>query len=205
MTAKPANLPKYRRLNSQDRRAMLIDAGIACLARGGILGFTIDTICREAQVSRGLITHHFRSKDGLLAAIYSQMYSRSLAIFDQGPGKVPEIGDLIAAEFHSDVFNSESITIWLALWGEIATNPELGKEHRKNYQHYRSSVAALLTRTASARGRQIDADQLAIMLIALIDGLWIEYRMAPDLLSGQSAADACHRLLEPYLGVLPRG
>ena len=59
--------------------AMLVDAGLACLARGGITAFTIDNICREANASRGLVTHHFGSKDGLLAACYSQMYDRLTA------------------------------------------------------------------------------------------------------------------------------
>jgi len=195
--------PKYRRLSGTARAAMLIDAGLACLARGGILGFTIDNICREAKVSRGLITHHFKSKDGLLAAIYARMYSRSLAVFDSTPDRTPEISEVIAAEFHPDVFNRENITIWLALWGEIATNPVLGTEHRKNYHHYRSAVAASLNRTAAARKRQIDGENLAVMIIALIDGLWLENCMAPELMSATSAIAACNQVLEPYLGPLP--
>ena len=65
-----APAPKFSRLTPDQRRAALIAAGLACLARGGILEFTIDNICREAGVSRGLITHHFGSKDGLLSLIH---------------------------------------------------------------------------------------------------------------------------------------
>ena len=35
--------------------------------------FTIDRICREAKVSRGLINHYFKSKDDLLVAAYEAM------------------------------------------------------------------------------------------------------------------------------------
>lgn len=194
--------PKYRRFSSAERGAMLIEAGLACLARGGILGFTIDTICREAGVSRGLITHHFKSKDGLLAAIYAEMYGRSLAVFNLGADHPPTIQDIIEAEFRSDVFNRETITIWLALWGEIATNPALGAEHRQKYSAYRAGVAAALRQSAAAAGKVIDADSLAVTVIALIDGLWLETCIAPDLMSADSAKAACYQMLEPFLGPL---
>ena len=181
---------------------MLIEAGLACLARGGILGFTIDNICREAGVSRGLITHHFKSKDGLLAAIYATMYGRSLAVF-QRPGGPPSVVDVIEAEFHPDVFNRKNITIWLALWGEIATNPTLGRQHRKSYADYRRGIAAAVERTAAAKGRTVDAEHLAVLIISLIDGLWVENCIAPDLMSAKQAMTACYRMLEPFLGRLP--
>ena len=202
MTSKLTSQPKYRRYTSDQRGAMLIEAGIACLARGGILGFTIDNICREAGVSRGLITHHFKSKDGLLAAIYATMYNRSLAVFSDTPDYIPQIGDVIEAEFHPDVFNRENITIWLALWGEIVTNPALGAEHRRKYKEYREGVAVALRQTATARQRNIDTERLAVMIISLIDGLWLEYCIAPELMSAQSAKEACYEVLEPFLGRL---
>lgn len=194
MSDKPA--PKYRRYTSEQRGAMLIDAGLACLARGGITAFTIDNICREAGVSRGLITHHFKSKDGLLVAVYATMYDRTLDNLSADAG----IERLIEAEFSAQTFNRENITIWLALWGEIATNPVLGAEHRRNYTAYRKGIARALQNTARARGRILDADNLAIALIALIDGLWLEQCIAPDMMSATEAKTACYRMLEPNLG-----
>jgi TetR/AcrR family transcriptional regulator, transcriptional repressor of bet genes len=69
---------KIARQSAEARREMLIAAGLTCLAKDGILGFTIDRICLEANVSRGLITHDFKSIDGLLASIYETMYGRIL-------------------------------------------------------------------------------------------------------------------------------
>ena len=203
MTTEPERRPKYRRYSSEERSAMLIDAGIACLARGGILAFTIDNICREAGASRGLITHHFKSKDGLLTAIYDRMYRRSLAVFHDRNDRPVGIEDVIDAEFHPDVFNRENITVWLALWGEIVTNPVLGQEHRRKYTEYRAGVAEALAHTAKGRERTIDAEALAVTIIALIDGLWIETCIAPDLMSAERAKAACYNVLRPFLGPLP--
>ena len=41
--------PRYRRYTSETRGAMLIEAGMKCLARGGITAFTIDNICTSAS------------------------------------------------------------------------------------------------------------------------------------------------------------
>ena len=57
---KPVKPPKYARQTADQRRRMLVDAAIHCLAEGGIAAFTIDTISRQADVSRGLINHHFK-------------------------------------------------------------------------------------------------------------------------------------------------
>jgi len=195
--------PKYRRYSSEQRGAMLIEAGLACLAKGGILGFTIDQICREAGVSRGLITHHFKSKDGLLAAVYATMYERTLQRIAPESGEEPGIVDIIQAEFHPDVFTRENITIWLSLWGAIATNPVLRDEHRKQYGAYRKGIARALRRTAKARGRTVNAERLSVTIISLIDGLWLEHCIDPELMTAKDAMDTCYRMLEPFLGPLP--
>ncbi len=71
--------PKKARLSAEDRRALLEDAARTCMARGGIREFTVDKIVAEAGVSRGLITHHYGSMDGLLVAVYSRMYGEWIA------------------------------------------------------------------------------------------------------------------------------
>lgn len=189
-----SDAPRFRRYPSEVRAAMLVEAGLACLARGGITAFTVDNICREAGASRGLITHHFGSKDGLLAAVHAAAYAPVLA----GIAAAPDLTALIGRMFAPAHFNRESLNIWLALWGEIATNPGLQAEHRRHYAAYRDAVVAAIV----AHGRAVDAGVLAGAIIALADGLWLEQCIAPDLMSPQRAKAACMMLLEPILGPL---
>ena len=158
--------PKFARQSAEVRREMLVEAGIACLAKDGILGFTVDRICAEAKVSRGLITHHFKSIDGLLAAVYETMYGKVLSVIEEpGVTATPEarLVDIIDAMFSRELFNRESLNIWLALWGEIANNPALLKVHRKQYGRYRASIERALQDVANARGLTIDAAFVAMM------------------------------------------
>lgn len=181
---------------------MLVQAGFACLARGGITAFTVGNICREAVASRGLIAHHFGSKDGLLAAVYAEAYRRTLAGLAVEGEAVPALADLIDRAFAGEGADPETLRVWLALWGEVAVNPNLAAEHRRQYARYRATLAGAIARLADRRSRVVDAELLADSLIALIDGLWLERCLAPDVMSTDRSRQACHALMEPIFGPL---
>jgi TetR/AcrR family transcriptional regulator, transcriptional repressor of bet genes len=196
-------LPRYRRYTSEVRAQMLVEAGLVCLAQGGIRAFTVDNICKAAGASRGLITHHFGSKDQLLAAVYAAAYQPLLAVITPDDGPEPELPQLLDHLFSPANYTRESLSVWLALWGEVATNPALQEEHRALYSRYREVVSRSIAAFALARGRQVDAEQVAVSLIALADGLWLELCISPESLSRARARAACLSMLEPILGPIP--
>ena len=190
---------KKVRLSAEDRRALLEDAARACIARGGLRDFTVDKIVAEAGVSRGLITHHFGSMDGLLVAVYSRMYDEWLAaISAQRPGLAP-INALVEALVSPALFSRDVLNVWLTLWGEIATNPVLRAEHRARYGEYRETIVAAL-RNAAPPGSTIDVDAVASAFICLVDGIGVQRCIDPDRLPEAAARSACWALLSPYLG-----
>lgn len=197
-----AAAPKYSRLTSTQRSAALIEAALACLARGGILEFTIDNVCTEAGVSRGLITHHFKSKDGLLVAVYRTMYERMHTGLQAPSPRKPRLLAMIDTVFAPEFFSREELNIWLALWSEIVNNPALKREHRRQYTRYRRSFEGALTEFLAERSQNIQVKPLAQMLIALIDGLGLERCIEPKLLSPRAAKQICLTTLEQFVGHL---
>lgn len=193
--------PRFKRLTATNRAAELVQAGLAVLAAGGITAFTIDKICKKAGASRGLIGHHFGGKDGLLAACYGAAYAPLLQMLHGGGAPLP-LPELIDELFTDRQFRREGLTLWLALWGEIAVNPALQAEHLRHYQAYEAAIIRAITNFALAKGRQADAPMLAATLIALLDGLWLELCIAPGVMSAQKARRAVTALLEPHLGPL---
>ena len=195
--------PKKARLSAEDRRALLEDAARTCMARGGIREFTVDKIVAEAGVSRGLITHHYGSMDGLLVAVYSRMYGEWIAAIAAPRSGLTRLEALVEALVSPDLFDRDVLNVWLTLWGEIANNPVLRAEHRARYSDYRASIAAALREAAD--DPQIDADTVATAFICLIDGLGVQRCVEPALLSEAAARAACWVLLAPYLPAGRRG
>ena len=193
------SVPKFERIPPDERRARLIEAGIACLANGGIQGFTVDNICREAGTSRGLITHHFGSKNALLSAIYAAIYGKVLENLDRTDETAVSLDALIDIVFSDPFLDRDHLNVWLALWGEIAVNPALQLEHRKNYALYRERVARLISGVARAQGVTVDSYDVATVLISLVDGLWLEQCIDSSLLSITRAKDLCRRTLAAVL------
>ena len=196
--------PKFRRYSAEDRAHMLVQAGLACLAEGGITAFTIDNICRRAEASRGLIAHHFGSKDGLLAAVYEAAYQPLLAAI-RPEGEPLPLGALLDALFDAESHSPENLRIWLALWGEVAVNPDLRAAHRRNYRTYRDVVELAIEEHCFARNLKIDAGALATTVIGLIDGLWLEQCIDSEGFDTIRARTACRGLLTPLLGPMDGG
>lgn len=185
----------FERKTSFQRRQELIDAGIICLGRGGMSAFTIDQICKQARVSRGLINHHFDTKEDLLLCIYAQM--TEYLVRDTSDKSPPEqIAGFIESSFDKNNFKKSNLRAWLAIWGEVATNPKLKLLHQERYRKYRQQLMIALSRIANSSRLELDAEHVARQLIALIDGLWLEYCLHSEGFSLSAAKADCYRFLQ---------
>lgn len=58
--------------NMMDKKAIIIETATELFSERGYENTSIAAITEKAEVSKGLVAHHFKSKDGLLREIYSQ-------------------------------------------------------------------------------------------------------------------------------------
>lgn len=191
---------------------MLVEAAARCLSQGGIGAFTVDSICREAGVSRGLINHHFDGLDGLLVEVYkSSLYASVTAHMAEAKRRRAENADwppeaalaaLIQSNFSPQYFSRANLLIWLSLWGEIAINARLKAAHRELYDAYRAELAEDIAAVADARGKSVDAPALARNFIALVDGLWLEWCLDETVVTPEAAEAAGFEMIEAQVGVL---
>jgi AcrR family transcriptional regulator len=204
--------PRYTREQAEVRRGMLIEAATRCLSRGGIGAFTINSICQEAGVSRGLINHHFDSLDALLVEVYkSSLYASvnahiaeaRLRRSDNAEWPPQEaLVELVRSNFSPVYFSRENLLLWLSLWGEIAVNQRLKAAHSELYNAYRAELAEDIAAVAKTRGRQLDASALARNFIALVDGLWLEWCLDDTVITPEDAEAAAFDMLEAQVGPL---
>ncbi|GAB5467675.1 MAG: TetR family transcriptional regulator C-terminal domain-containing protein [Rhodospirillales bacterium] len=185
------------------RRQEILAAARRCLARSGFNGFTVAEIAATAGISNGLIGHYFPTKDALLVATYEAEAARLLAatraaLSDSQAAADIRLRALVDSAFCPEIFNEETVATWLSLWGQVRSNPALREAHKAIYETYRKAFANAIGRSAERRGLRLDTALLAVDVSALIDGLWLEWGLDPEVFSPAAARQSCYRLLAAH-------
>ncbi len=205
--AKPAakeEAPSRSRETPEVRRGMLIEATTRSIAKYGYSGTTIERICEEAGVSRGLINHHFGSKDELILQSYRKLCDEwTYYTKDMLEGSIePEeaLRAAISMNFNTAMFKQEYLSIWLGFWSVIPKNPELKRLDRALYKADIAKFQTLFERLATKRKLKFDARLQAIGLLGLMDGLWLQWSLDPKYFSVDEAKAVCLGSIAHLLG-----
>ncbi|WGS47965.1 TetR family transcriptional regulator C-terminal domain-containing protein (plasmid) [Burkholderia sp. JSH-S8] len=185
------------------RQQSIIDATMRCIARYSYSETTIDRICSEAKVSRGLINHHFQSKDELMAQTYKRLatdlldVSRAAAANATGPEE--KLDAIIKVCFAAPVFAPKNVKVWLGFWSVAHSDPVIRKAHKELYSGYRQALKKLFDQIAEVRGGTVDSDLAALTLTAVIDGFWLELARDPTSFTAEDALTSCLRVVDTFL------
>ncbi len=178
----------FTRESADARRADLIEATAAVLAEQGLAGTNVRAICAKAGVSPGLLRHYFGGIDDLVAATYQATSDRMDAIFAssvEGAGSDPRarLGAYLTASFRPPVTDPELLGAWTAFWALARSDARMAAIHARSYAGYRARLCELLVGCNAA-----DAERLAIMLTAMVDGLWLELSLDAASFGAEAAA-----------------
>lgn len=177
----------FTRESADARRADLIDATAACLAELGLAGTNVRAICARAGVSPGLLRHYFGGIDDLVAAAYQATSERMDAIFAAaveaaGPDPRARLTAYLTASFRPPVTDPELLGAWTAFWALARSDAQMAAIHATSYGGYRARLGELLIACGAP-----DAPRLAIMLTAMVDGLWLELSLDADSFGAAAA------------------
>ena len=168
------------------RRGQLIDATIQSIAKHGIGGTTMQTVTDIAGLSIGLVNFHFESKQKLfeetlvfLAREHHDQWFK--AYKDAGLGAHHKLQAIVDSHFHPKICSRKKLAVWFAFYGEAGRR----KTYRKliediDEERFVNSIA--LCEEISERGNysSMPPRQIANMLEALYDGLWLDILTYPD-------------------------
>jgi betaine-aldehyde dehydrogenase len=158
---------------------------IDSLSEVGYVGSTLTQIASRASVSPGLVAHYFGDKDGLLAATFRTLARRPMQTLRirLRAARTPHarIQAVIDTHLAPDEFDRRTGTAWLAFWGEV---PHVESLRRVQNIYQRRMLSNLRHALASLVPRD-EARNLAAMIAAMIDGVWLR-----AALSGWREADS---------------
>lgn len=159
------------------RKQELIDAAIRSIENHGFQGSTIMTISREANMSAGIISHYFGSKQGLILAsirhLLEQLKQGLLQRIEACEQELtPELRLHMIVDTNFSYFQ-QSISItrtWLCFWAQALHDPELARLQRVNSQRLQQNLLYSYKQVISDPERALMA---AKMTAAMIDGFWL--------------------------------
>lgn len=182
--------PAFTRADPDARRASLIAACGRVLAREGVGGASVRAIALEAGVSPGLVGHYFAGIDALIAATYAEVGQRVDAALDAAvavAGSDPQarLAAYVTASFAPPIADPELLATWIAFWSLVRSRPEIAGQHAGQYRTYRQRLESLLDACGVNPAAR---HETAIAITALVDGLWLELCLSPEVLSREAAA-----------------
>jgi AcrR family transcriptional regulator len=176
---------RFSREPADKRRRALIEACAALLARRGVAGASVRSICAEAGVSPGLLRHYFSGIGALIAATATA-----------GPDPRDRLLAYVQANFHPSVANSDLLATWIALWSLVKADPAIADLHGNVYAGFRKGIEELGAECGVPPSR---ARLMGIAVTALIDGLWLELCLDPTTFSAEEASAIAKRWVDDWL------
>jgi betaine-aldehyde dehydrogenase len=157
----------------ESRRRQLIEVTIDSLAELGFVGTTLAQIAGRAGVSPGLVAHYFGDKDGLLDATFRSLARRvahhvkaRLRLISTPRARIQAVID---ANLALEEFSRRTGTAWLAFWGQVLHVPSLKRVQAAYQRRMLSNLRYSLKQLVPPD----EARNLAAMIAAMIDGVWL--------------------------------
>ncbi len=182
------------------RRRDFIEAAYATIVEQGLDNTTVRGVAKKAGYTTGALVHYFKDKDDLIRAVLDhfgdEMRQRMASAHDQRSGRAALRATLIEA-LPTDRRTGMSWRIWLALWYHSEANADMRDEQRRRYREWFGRVTEMLeeSRNLGELPRTVDIGEEARSIVALVDGLGVQYLMSGGRFSGKRLIGMIDRYL----------
>lgn len=156
----------------KNKKDIILETATSLFATHGFEKTSVAAICEKAQVSKGLVYHHFKSKDEILIAIYEQsteeMVNLSMADSRKNPSeKLKNIIEEVFLQLESD---KQFYQFNLNIMFQPSTKKMLESQIKERATLLFNSVKNIFKRIEPT-----NAELLSYVFIAEIDGIALSY------------------------------
>ncbi|MEV6445734.1 TetR/AcrR family transcriptional regulator [Amycolatopsis sp. NPDC051716] len=180
MTDRPARRTQEQRRAETERR--VVDAAMALIARSGSRAVTLAEVGEAAGYSRGIVYHHFGSRERLLEAVVDEAQRFDVPVY-QGDG-LDYLVRIIEAYLRNVVRRTPSARAFLQLWGEaIAADPVLAPLFARRDADFRQLLADVVRQGVADGSIRPDANPAAaaVLIVALVRGTGLQLIAQPPV------------------------
>ena len=162
----------------------ILEAAKRVLYRDGFRALTFETIAREAGENPALIRYHFGSKAGLLTALVdSVLYQEAVELIEKLTA-VPageERRHTLLSIHEAMSQDRDSYQMFYEIIPHVLRDEELEPHLRQLFEWYRRLDTWALDEDSEGRPHQAKSEPLAVLTVAMTDGLALQAIADPDL------------------------
>jgi AcrR family transcriptional regulator len=192
---------RQRRLPRQEIRQRIIEAAADVFAARGYDAATLDDVAAAAGFSKGAVYSNFRDKEDLFLSLMRERIEQRVeavrALTDAG-GTVADQSERAGIELN-DLLGSQPDwhLLFIEFWSRAVRDPKLRQELVEQRRPMRALIARFFEGQADRRGIEppAPADQLAVIVLALSNGLAIEELADPGTVDAELYGTALRLLL----------
>ncbi|KJF23604.1 TetR/AcrR family transcriptional regulator [Rhodococcus sp. AD45-ID] len=169
-----------RAVKAEARREAILDATMAEIAERGYRGTTLAAVAERVGLTQPGLLHHFPSKEHLLIGVLDarDRWDAAALLANSTDVRLSHLEQIV--EFNAD--RPGVVQTFTALAAESATGQHPAREFfTERYASVRGGMAELLRAELGDRlAGGLTPEQAAPLLIAVIDGIQIQWLLAPD-------------------------
>jgi AcrR family transcriptional regulator len=194
--------PKLKPETLEERKTQILQAALTCFARKGYHHATMDDIVEEAGLSKGGVYWHFGSKKELFLALFESMAAdmdvavqaaaREQTSARQRLEMLLEVFTRLTAESEFREMMPLLIDVWAQNWRDSDVN----EAAMLVYRHFRDPLATVIDEgVAAGEFKPVDGPTLAGILIAIYDGLMVQWMIDETVVDWDMISDTLTRTL----------
>ena len=188
---------------SKERRQEILQAAAEVIAERGLCETRIADVAKKAGASAALVMYYFESKDRLLTEaltfsedrFYLDAFNKLTAL----PSASDQLSHLIESSIPPE---ADDWPLWIELWSRGLRDPEAAKKRSALDRRWRWTIADIV-RSGQRTGEfgEVDADDFALRLASLIDGLALQVVLEDEEVTGERMRRVCLDLARRELNV----
>lgn len=160
-----------------ERRETIVAAAAAIIAKSGVEGCSFSAVSEATGFSVGMIQHYFRSRERLLLATVEFRTSASVSewqgLYDTGTNALERLHDLLTFAVEGEATFEEAWGFWVEVYSAAHRDANIRVHVANALLAWRGMFVQTL-KEAESEGLIDpfhDAESLATLLLAVIDGL----------------------------------
>jgi AcrR family transcriptional regulator len=190
-----------RPTNAHVRRPAILTAAAEVISERGVHNTRIRDVAERAGTSAPGVLYWFPTKDELLVQAlqfaddrFYEGLTEELGTLDSATARLDRLIELWPAEGDGET------VLWMELWVRALRDPELAKTRERLDRRWREAIADIV-RDGQASGEfgPADADDVALLLGAVMDGFAIQLALGDPAVTADTVRRHCLGLAETRL------